>query len=468
MWRKRILMAFGDIRFWLMLFFLIRLIHITQPPLESSHNWRQTFTAMIARNFYEDDANILRPTIDYSGDRSGIIGAEFPVFSYSIAMITKVTGYQHWIGRLLNLIVSTLGIYCFYLLVMQFFNRRLAFFASILLLMSIWLMFSRKVMPDTYSVSLTLCSLFFGVNYLTRGKRFHFLLFLILGGVGVLAKLPAAMIFSVMFILVFSNSYLKSRRVYVMAGGLVMLTLAFAWYFVYVPQLVELYGNQLFFTRSFSQGLNDILSNMGETSKRFYFDAFQGYLGFAFFFAGLLLAFFRKQKKLINLFLVSMLFLVIYVLKTGFVFSTHSYYIIPFVPVMAIFGGYALSEIRLKWIGFALLTIASAESFANQQHDVRIKKNDLIKTCYESLADRMIPKNALVLTNGGKSTTQLYFLNRKGWTMENDEIDNPVVLTDLKKRGLNFIFLNTCRKNTPPLEYKLIHEEECIKIYKVD
>jgi hypothetical protein len=41
----------GDIRTWIVLFFLIRMIGITSAPIEIGHSWRQCLTAMIARNF---------------------------------------------------------------------------------------------------------------------------------------------------------------------------------------------------------------------------------------------------------------------------------------------------------------------------------------------------------------------------------------------------------------------------------
>ena len=47
-----------DIRFWLIFFFIIRLISITNPPLEILHNWRQTTVTMVARNFLEINSNI--------------------------------------------------------------------------------------------------------------------------------------------------------------------------------------------------------------------------------------------------------------------------------------------------------------------------------------------------------------------------------------------------------------------------
>ena len=52
---------FTDIRFWILLFFFLRLYGITNAPLEISHNWRQSLTNMIARNFLEIDNNILYP-----------------------------------------------------------------------------------------------------------------------------------------------------------------------------------------------------------------------------------------------------------------------------------------------------------------------------------------------------------------------------------------------------------------------
>ena len=73
---KRIL---NDIRFWILIFLLIRLIGITNPPIETGHNWRQTTVTMVARNFVEVDNNILYPRIDIAGEKTGITGMEFPI-----------------------------------------------------------------------------------------------------------------------------------------------------------------------------------------------------------------------------------------------------------------------------------------------------------------------------------------------------------------------------------------------------
>jgi hypothetical protein len=152
--KRNVLIVLSDIRFWLLVFFLIRLFGITNPPLEISHNWRQCQTNMIARNFYEGGPDLFHPRIDMAGEKTGILGSEFPFFNLIIYLFSIVFGYAHWYGRLINLVVSSLGIWCFYLLLNKLINRKVAFNATIILLSSIWFSYSRKIMPDTFSVSL--------------------------------------------------------------------------------------------------------------------------------------------------------------------------------------------------------------------------------------------------------------------------------------------------------------------------
>jgi Gpi18-like mannosyltransferase len=121
-------------------------------------------TNMIARNFLENGVNILHPTIDMAGEKSGIIGSEFPFYNYLIYLGSVLFDYSHWIGRLINLFVSSFGLYFFYKLIKNLFDKQTAFNATIVLTVSIWFAFSRKIMPDTFSVYrkfITVCSLWF-------------------------------------------------------------------------------------------------------------------------------------------------------------------------------------------------------------------------------------------------------------------------------------------------------------------
>lgn len=132
--KKNLILLISDIRFWLLIYFIIRLFGITNPPLEIDQNWRQTQTNMIARNFYESGLDFFHPRIDMAGEKTGIIGSEFPFFNFIIYLFSVVFEYAHWYGRLINLVVSSLGIWCFYLLINKLINRMVAFNATIILL----------------------------------------------------------------------------------------------------------------------------------------------------------------------------------------------------------------------------------------------------------------------------------------------------------------------------------------------
>ena len=136
-----------DIRFWIVIFFLLRLIGITNPPLEVGHNWRQTTVTMVARNFVEVDNNILYPRIDIAGEKTGITGMEFPLLNYLIYGLSKLFGYQHWYGRLINLLISSFGLWFFFKLVRKYFTEEVAFNATIILAVSIWFTPCPKLVP---------------------------------------------------------------------------------------------------------------------------------------------------------------------------------------------------------------------------------------------------------------------------------------------------------------------------------
>jgi hypothetical protein len=108
------------------LLFVARLFHITNPPVEVAHNWRQTTSMMVARNFHQLDNNILYPTIDETGEKRGVVGMEFPAIPYAIHLVSIPFGYDHWYGRLIVLFIVSLGSWYFFLLARSFIAEKTA------------------------------------------------------------------------------------------------------------------------------------------------------------------------------------------------------------------------------------------------------------------------------------------------------------------------------------------------------
>ena len=295
-----------DIRFWILLFFVIRLIGITNPPLEVGHNWRQTTVTMVSRNFQEIDNNIFFPRIDIAGEKTGITGMEFPLLNYMIYMTSEVFGYQHWYGRLINLIVSSFGLWFFFLLISKYFTKRTAFYSTIILTVSIWFQFSRKIMPDTFAMSMIISCIYYGSNYLESKKNdiksllFYFVLMLF----GILSKLPSGYLL-VVFLFFYIDKQIPLKRKLIFSGVTIIgIIPAIFWYFYWVPNLVETYGFWHFFMgKSIAQGFSEIISNLNQALSKFYDTALK-FIGFAVFVYGLVISILKRNKKICVLFIL--------------------------------------------------------------------------------------------------------------------------------------------------------------------
>lgn len=91
-------MPFNNTITYIVVFFLLRLIFTTQPPIEYQHTWRQSTGLMYARNFVETDASFFHPRIDDNAGGSGILVLEAPVMYYGMYLLSIPFGYQDWYG----------------------------------------------------------------------------------------------------------------------------------------------------------------------------------------------------------------------------------------------------------------------------------------------------------------------------------------------------------------------------------
>jgi 4-amino-4-deoxy-L-arabinose transferase-like glycosyltransferase len=458
-----------DIRFWIILFFIIRLYGITNPPLEVAHNWRQTTVTMVARNFYETDSNIFYPRIDIAGEKSGITGMEFPFLNYLIYLTSLVFGYQHWYGRLINLIVSSFGVFYFFRLIEKYFTKKIAFNAALILIFSLWFAYSRKIMPDTFSMSLMFIGIYYGSNYLDRGSNLRnlccYCFFCLLG---VLSKLPSAYILSLFTLFIFNPKVdVRPKAVFIISSFAYLIPVAI-WYFYWVPFLVEQYGFWHFFMGvSFTNGMNDIRLNLHDALFRFYDTALK-YTGFVTFIIGLIFIFKRNEKKMIYVFLLNFLSFMIVILKAGFNFTHHSYYIIPFIPVMALAAGYAVSLINNRKIAVLVLIAIGTEGILNELQDFRIKTKDEKLLQLESDLNRFSSRNDLIVINSGQYPTPMYFAHRKGWVDTNEKIADAAYINHLKTKGLKYIVILKQTFGTDiKINYDIVLNNEYYTIYKL-
>lgn len=460
------LAIFRDIRFWILFFFVIRLFGITNAPLEVDHNWRQSLTNMTARNFLENGADIFHPKIDMAGNRTGIIGSEFPIFNYLIFLVSKVFGYAHWYGRLINLIFSSLGMWFFYKLIEKISSKQIAFTSTLLFLSSLWFMFSRKSMPDTFSVSLMIIGLYHIYNYLFENRNTSIIWAFVFCALGGLSKIPAVSLLAFLPLIALSKSIPASKKTILLATQFLAASIVLGWYFIWVPHLVNTYHFQLYFPKGIAEGWIEICPHIGEFFKKFYFSALSSYAAFIAFALGCYFFLQKASKEIVwSIALITLTFLV-FILKTGAVFPLHNYYVLPFVPVMAFVAGFSIVELKSKWQTIVLMVI-SIEAIANQQHDFFIKRKELYKLETESAITQFVPTDAKVIVNGGPSPQDMYFTHRKGWSYNNIEL-TAARIDSLRKAGAQFLIFNKHSKPEISITEKKIFENENLIVFDLD
>jgi hypothetical protein len=458
----------SDIRFWIIVFFLVRMYGITLPPAEVGHAWRQVTVNMVARNFSEISPNIFLPRVDFAGEKTGITGMEFPLLNYLIYLVSLLAGFDHWYGRLINLLVTSIGTYFFYLLLRKYLGERTAFFATLVLLSSIWFNYARKIMPDTFSMALVFAGLYEGVRYLEKGKWYQLVTFAILITLGVLSKLPSLCIIPFLAFPLFDRRLPVMRKWGMLAACSVTAALVAAWYFYWVPYLVRQYGFWHFYMgNSFVQGWHEILANLPDTAKNFYFSSLYSYAGFAAFLAGIFMAYLKKEKRITLTFLLLTPVFIVFIIKAGFNFPHHNYYIIPYVPVMAMAAGYFISQISIRWARYYLILILMAEGIINQQHDFRIKPENRYLLDLEVKADQVSQRDDLIVINGGISPVDIYFTHRRGWTCQNEDLFTGKALQEVISKGCRYFFMNKNRisGNVPEFHYRVVFDDKDLRVY---
>lgn len=469
----------------IVLAFILRNIGITNPPLEKSHNWRQSFTAMVARNF--DHTTILHPEVDFDGGKK--IGMEYPLFSYSIYCLNSLAGYAHWHGRIINLLVSSIGLYFFYLLLGLMFEKKHAFYATVILTFSIYFSFSRKIMPDTFSVSLTIIGLYWVCKFMQQGRQY----ILLIGGsvliaCGLLSKIPSVTILALGVPILVDRRLAIKNKLIAAIFVLPAFILVYYWYGVIVPSQLRNGAIQLYFPLDYFAGLSQLKEHISGVLEKFYFSSLSSYIAFILFMVAIIAVFinlFRNSfsknkvigakssdanaelnepgKKLVILFIATCFLFFIFMMKSADYFYFHNYYIIPFVPAMAVLAGYGVVIIREKnpKIAYTILTLAVVESVLNQQHDFFIPADTKYKLQLSAIADQIVPKDRFIIINSGPNPQQLYFSDRKGWVINESSLINSR-FTDSVSNNKNPVIIIDKHLHTKytTTDFKVLYDDE--------
>ena len=446
----------GNIFVWIALFFLVHLIGIWNPPIEAAHSWRQATGLMVARNYFAGNTSFWYPMVDETSGGTGIIGMEFPLLYYIQGKLGVLFGFHAGMGRLLNVLISTLGLVYFYALIRRFAEEKTAFYATLLLMVSCFFMYSRKVMPDTEALAVYIIGIYYFFEALRFGRWKDVLLSFMMLSLGLLLKISVLPLLAfVVFAYVKTSNEPKKTLVFLIP--FISLIPACIWYFIWNPYLAAHFGSWYNLGGGLMNGGKAFLESPFLLLQQLVFHPFVSYLAFGLCLYGVI----RLAKQGVSwAWKLSLpLFLVLftgYALKAGVIFLTHEYYILPMVPLLAILGGYALSTLgKFSWVFMLLI---SMEAIGNQLYDFRLNRSEAYKLELGHLAERYIPTQALVAINGNSNPQELYFLGRSGWNLSDDTLRQKHVVHDLTAKGCSYLVVNKRTLSNLPDYGKIIYD----------
>jgi len=457
---------FSSIYFWLAFFFLLRLYGITNPPLEIGHNERQCFGLMVAQKFYEGNNDIMHPRFNGNEGVENVVSMEFP-FLYSLtAFFYRIFGYHDWFGRLITLFFSTLGVFYFHEIIRKYVHEKSAFFAALLLTTGIWFTFSRKIMPDTFCMSLTFIGLYYGLQYFYEKKSLlHLFLFFVFATLGILSKIPAIYVLSCFIFPILDKKIAISSKIFFSITTFCVLCVVYYWYFIWNIYLMNKYNSWYNLGSPLSEGVAEILGHLPQTLEKYYFNCMQSYIAFATFLAGTLLLFRNKETKISLILLISSSLFFAYMIKSGRLFHHHDYYVLPFAPVMSLVAAYALSQIPKPSFQYLLFSLLIIEAIANQNHDFRIHDREKYKLALPQIADSLSAPTELLAF---QSLQELYLSQRDGWVFTNSKLKDST-LQKMRKRKCKYLFFNKKDLENIPQNRldSLVFENEHYKVYSL-
>lgn len=413
----------------IVLAFLVRLYKI-DTPLADWHSWRQADTAAVARNFYKEGFNPFMPKYD---DMSGVAQnpvpnpnryrfVEFPIYNSLIYFLYLINnGVDIKLARLVSIVMSLGSIILLFLIVRKYGGKLLGLIsAGVFAFLPYNIYFSRVILPEPTLVFFCLGMFYFTDLWIWKNSKVYALTSIFFTSIAFLIK-PVA----IFYLLPLLYSYHQKEGRFWKVPNRYLLWLAVS----FLPFLLwRIWMNQ------FPEGIpaSDWLFN--GTHIRFKPAFWKWILGDRFgreiltvtgtflFFLGLLKRP-DKESPLLHLLAFSLL-LYLVVFATGNV--QHDYYQTLIIPGLAIFvaRGFLLLIKGLPNFVSRIWTIPLAVLFFllifylgwQEVKGLYQINNEVIVEAGE-FADKILPKEAIVVAPYNGDTAFLYQINRHGWAV---------------------------------------------------
>ncbi len=434
--------------------FVLRLYRF-DGPIADWHSWRQADTSSVSREFVKNGFDILHPKYQDLSPHSekslpnplGYRFVEFPIYNalQAGAFVTAgILSLEEW-GRLLSILSSEIAAIFIFLLLRKYISTEAGFFGlGLYLFLPFNIYYGRVILPDPMMVASLLGGIYFFDKWLGKVSNskykivnIYFILSILLTASAILLK-PFALFFVLPFVFLafnkFGIGFIKKWQLWLFA---IVSISPFVLWRIWISQ--------------FPEGIPDNrwLFNGGNIrfSGAFFYWLFAdrigrlilGYFGIGLFVIGFLRKFDKNDLFFLSFIISALLYMV--VLAKGNV--NHDYYQILIVPGLVFFMAMGVDfllkqggKLFPKTVGYSIILICTVFSLMFGWYFVRdyFNINNPSIVAAGVSADKILPKEALVLAPYAGDSAFLYQTGRKGWpiwTLSMSEMVNNYGATHL-------------------------------------
>lgn len=452
---------------------LIRLVQIGEPLIDKQA-WRQTDTAAVARNYYEEGYDLFWPRVDWRGATSGYVEMNFPLYPYIVSGFYGIAGSaDEWLGRLFSALCSVATAALLYQLSKRLFADELAgiLAAFFFLFTPLNIYFGRAFMPEPLMLLLSVASLLYFDRWLESDRLRDGVVAIISAALCFMVKIPTLYLgFALVALALERWGWRFILRPALWIYLVLVLVPAAVWYWHAAELFAETGLTFGIWNRyGYDKWSQDVLATPAfyrEMAWRFIHSVYTPIGAFFVLLGGLLVQ--RDRRSWVLWGWWGGLFLYLWLVPEGN--RKLHYYQLPFVPIGALLAARSLAAIyKGEWglsymrnwrqgqrVGLLAAVLVATVAYSAGAVGYYYKQpnniNAYYKSCYEAgqIVDAKLPADAWLVVgdlddNAGtpyraQSPTLLYYSHRKGWQITPGEfaIDR---LDSLAALGADFFFV---------------------------
>lgn len=353
------------------LLFLQVIIHapFMNTPASGHHVWRQCNTLAIAKNYHEIDQNILYPRIDKTFGTNGITGPQFTSYDYSLSVLYRIFGFSEFTHRYFSLILSLLALWGMFKVAQIYFKGFLLPNLTTLSLLGIpeFYYYSINAVPDLLALAAMLWAWHFFYQFL-RHHAFSSALYcgLLLGLAGMtkLMFLVAGFVFLAEIIRQKISKPALWIGFILIAGLSIIPSLGWYQWAKYLTSIngIHEFVHQIRFLHSVPAALSALKQNILSDTV----ETWVGYPLLIFVFGGL---FYALRSRDLRVYL-SVFAALLYYIVMQHQLQVHGYYMLVFVPFIALSAGYFFKKQPHFFILFVtLMSLSPLWAFLRMSHN---------------------------------------------------------------------------------------------------